>query len=371
MEAGFAFDYISDWQLLDCETINGEIVTSGKAKYKAVVVPKTSYIPVETIEKLTQFITNGGKVYFDEDLPQSVPGMYELDKRESMLTEIKSSILSEKWVGNSIYLLGRDQIEGEKSLAKKGFHFLKMKKDNEDWYAIFNTSTQAIDEQVDLKSPARAFLFWNPMTGTTSKAKSHGNTIRLQLEPEEMIFVQGLNDENSTPFVLYEEQDSLATKIGVLWKIEFWEGGPVYPGNVQTDALMSWTKMGDAETGRFAGTVRYSTEFNWGETSKDAVLNLGDVRDCARIKLNGKDYGALLGPTFKVEVDNLKKGNNILQIEVTNVAANRIRDLDIRGVEWRKFHDINLVNIDYKPFDASGWPVREAGLLGPVTLKPL
>ena len=54
---------------------------------------------------------------------------------------------------------------------------------------------------------------------------------------------------------------------------------------------------------------------------------------------------------------------------VTNLSANRIRDLDIRKVQWRVFYDINLVNIDYRPFDASTWPVRESGLLGPVTVQ--
>jgi hypothetical protein len=58
-------------------------------------------------------------------------------------------------------------------------------------------------------------------------------------------------------------------------------------------------------------------------------------------------------------------------VEVTNVAANRIRDLDRRGVRWRIFKDINFVNIDYRPFDASEWPIRGAGLLGPVTITPL
>ena len=38
---------------------------------------------------------------------------------------------------------------------------------------------------------------------------------------------------------------------------------------------------------------------------------------------------------------------------------------------WRIFHDINYVNLDYKPFDASKWPVRTSGLVGPVTLTPL
>jgi len=147
------------------------------------------------------------------------------------------------------------------------------------------------------------------------------------------------------------------------------EGGPAYPGNVQTDELISWTKMGDMETRRFAGTVRYKTEFYYENSNKSGIINLGIVKDCAHVKLNGKDYGTLTGPTFKIRVDNLIKGNNILQVEVTNVAANRIRDMDINKIEWRKFYDINLVNIDYQPFDASGWEIREAGLLGPVTVK--
>jgi len=67
----------------------------------------------------------------------------------------------------------------------------------------------------------------------------------------------------------------------------------------------------------------------------------------------------------------LRPAGNQLVVEVTNVAANRIRDMDQRGVPWRIFHDINFVNIDYQPFDASVWPVRPAGLLGPVTLTPL
>ena len=57
--------------------------------------------------------------------------------------------------------------------------------------------------------------------------------------------------------------------------------------------------------------------------------------------------------------------------EVTNTSANRIRDLDRRGVKWQNFYDINFVNLNYKKFDASDWPVRPAGLLGPVTLTPL
>ena len=66
-------------------------------------------------------------------------------------------------------------------------------------------------------------------------------------------------------------------------------------------------------------------------------LDLGDVRQSARVKLNGKDYGTLIMPPFRVVVDNLKPKDNVLEIEVTSVSANRIRDLDRRGVPWKNF----------------------------------
>ena len=65
----------------------------------------------------------------------------------------------------------------------------------------------------------------------------------------------------------------------------------------------------------------------------------------------------------------LKSGRNVLELEVTNLAANRIRDLDLRKVEWKIMREINFVNINYKPFDASGWALTPSGLLGPVTLS--
>ena len=40
-------------------------------------------------------------------------------------------------------------------------------------------------------------------------------------------------------------------------------------------------------------------------------------------------------------------------------------------MQWKIFMDINYVSIDYKPFDASSWPIRAGGLVGPVTLTPL
>ena len=140
----------------------------------------------------------------------------------------------------------------------------------------------------------------------------------------------------------------------------------------ETPRLASWTELGGEEAGRFAGTARYSLKFDAPATSAEGwELDLGRVCQSARVRLNGRELGAVLVPPFRLSVDGLKPTGNELAIEVTNTSANRIRDLDRHGVKWKRFYDINFVNIDYKPFDASNWPLADSGLLGPVLLRPI
>jgi hypothetical protein len=167
------------------------------------------------------------------------------------------------------------------------------------------------------------------------------------------------------------------------WNVKFIQGGPVPPSDYQTTKLASWTTFPDTNCQTFAGTALYTLTFDAprSESRLQAAgvsaelqtyfLDLGKVCQSARVKLNGKDYGTLITPPFRVVVDNLKPTGNKLEVEVTNVSANRIRDLDRRHVPWKYFNDINFVNITYRPFDASNWPLTDSGLLGPVTLTPV
>ena len=68
-------------------------------------------------------------------------------------------------------------------------------------------------------------------------------------------------------------------------------------------------------------------------------------------------------------ITQLKIGENAITIEVANLMANRIRYMDQHKMEWRKYHEINFVNINYKPFDASNWEVQPSGLEGPIIIR--
>ena len=124
---------------------------------------------------------------------------------------------------------------------------------------------------------------------------------------------------------------------------------------------------------RFGGTARYTLEFEAPEgTAEEWRLGLGDVRESARVTLNGRPAGTAWSVPFRLNVGPLlRPGRNVIEIEVTNLAANRIRDLDQRRVTWRIMREINFVDINYKPFDAANWALAPSGLLGPVTLVPL
>ena len=88
--------------------------------------------------------------------------------------------------------------------------------------------------------------------------------------------------------------------------------------------------------------------------------------------MNGKPAGVVVAQPFRLDITRfLSTGANTLEIEVTNLSANRIRDLDRRKVVWRKFHEINMVDHHYKKLDATDWPDEPSGLLGPVRLLPM
>ena len=84
------------------------------------------------------------------------------------------------------------------------------------------------------------------------------------------------------------------------------------------------------------------------------------------MRLNGESLGTAWSLPFRVRLGSrLKARGNMLEIEVTNLPANRIRDLDARKVPWKIMRDINLASVKYRPFDAVGLGSRAGRPAGP------
>ena len=94
--------------------------------------------------------------------------------------------------------------------------------------------------------------------------------------------------------------------------------------------------------------------------------------ESARVRINGQDAGTAWAVPYQLKVGKwLKPGDNKIEIEVTNLPANRIADMDRRGEKWRIFNEINVVNLQYKPVPYTDWQPLPSGLNGSVRLIPV
>ena len=223
-------------------------------------------------------------------------------------------------------------------------------------------------------------LLFDPLNGNRGIAASRTGTdgqaqVYLQLKPGESVILRtstGVVSSNLPPWP-YREPAGAPVALAGAWSVEFIKGGPELPAPFTTPELRSWTELGGPAAQRFGGTARYRLEFDAPPSQADDwLLDLGDVREVARVRLNGRAVATAWSLPFQIRVGAfLQPGRNVLELEVTNLAANRIRDLDQRKVAWKIMREINFVDINYQPFDASNWSLTPSGLLGPVTLTPL
>jgi hypothetical protein len=178
-------------------------------------------------------------------------------------------------------------------------------------------------------------------------------------------------DVSQIPEWKYVSKPSEAIALDSPWNLSFASGGPELPDEETLQHLTSWTSLDDEKALNFSGTGVYEYSFDLEDPlADDYILDLGKVAESARVLVNGQEVDVLWSLPFKIRVgEYLRPGVNTIKIEVANLMANRIRHMDQQGMEWRKFHEINFVNIDYEPFDASGWEPMPSGLLGPVVLE--
>jgi hypothetical protein len=380
-DKGYSFDYVSDEQIEKSKIVNCEILT-GLNKYKAIVVPSVKYMPVQTLQKLNEFVKNGGKIIFMDKLPEDVPGFYKYEEQREKLKRIEKQIANNSKAKNKKVLIGKDLPAmldefgiSRENLSDFKIDFIRRKFDSGRYYFIANQQSKKISDWVRLASQAESIIILDPLNGKTGLAKTKkendGSTsVYLQIESGASLILKCLDKKIGYEQWTYLQESERAYKIKGEWDIEFIQGGPVLPVSMKINNLESWTNFGDKETKRFLGTARYKIKFpNPEPECKNWIVDFGKVCESVRVKINGRDLGALWSIPFRMSFgDILFKGENELEVEVTNLSANRIKDLDERGVNWKKFYDINFVNMNYKKFDASTWNLVDSGLLGPVKL---
>jgi len=217
-------------------------------------------------------------------------------------------------------------------------HFIQASRDGQEIFPA-SSATQA---ELTVSRVAGKFLLETSTAGTYSFTENHDRQLKaIVSRPEEV---------------------SLAS----LWHITFPAGHGAPPGADLT-RLQSWTENTNPGIRYFSGTGSYTASFNEPSSMRSSsgklFLNLGDVRETARVFINGHDLGVLWHNPYRVEITSaVHVGNNALRIEVTNLWPNRLIGDMLLPPEQR------LTKTNITKFDKNS-PLLPSGLIGPVSFE--
>jgi hypothetical protein len=372
MKKGYGIDFISDNFIAQAKVVNGKVSLPG-GTFKSLIIPECKKMPLATLQKLLELKKAGGNIIF-EGLPQSVPGFNDYQKQEQELkTLLTANSELVKPTTDLFKTLENAQIYPE-ALVNTGLKFIRRNVDGEKLYYVVNHTAKTIDEFIPLQIGNKEVVIFDPLNRNYGNAivKKDANTtlVKIKIEPGQSYFLKTENTASQKKWNYYQPTAGAIALKGN-WKITFDKGGPKLPSSATISNLESWTKLGP-EAEAFSGSATYSLEFDNPNTKTEIwSLNLGDVRESAKVWLNDQFIGTAWSVPYNLNIGKLKAGKNTLKIQVTNLSANRIRDKEIKGEEWKIFYEINMVDKDYKKFDATKWSPMPSGLLGPVTLTPL
>lgn len=396
LKEGYAFDLISDKQVWGLKTVGGKLEAPG-GKYQTILLADVKSIPLKTWQQLIWLAQNGATIIAYKNLPAGVPGFGGQKAGEAIFNQLKSSLqfkadgnVQKAIVGNGAFLLGYDlnallsaaKIRKE-HFAEKGLLFVRRQYPGGNYYFISNPGKETVKNWIGLESKAASAFLFDAMTEKSGLAKSKptatGIEVFVDLLPGESIIVQTSNNKLAGAAFPYINTSGDAQPISGEWKLSFVSGGPSLPAATTVKELGSWTSLGD-DAKIFSGTAQYSIRFKK-PSNKSAtawLLDLGKVDESAEVWLNGKKLATVIGPQFRVVVPAASLlPDNQLDIKVSNGMANRIADLDKRGVKWKKFYNTNFPSRLAQNkggdgiFTAAKWEPKASGLTGPVTLTPI
>ncbi|MBQ9641456.1 MAG: hypothetical protein IJV06_07840 [Bacteroidaceae bacterium] len=211
--------------------------------------------------------------------------------------------------------------------------WIHRKEADTDFYFVANPLDSSFVTTLTFAGAGRLPELWNPVTGTLTAAQywlsADGKTqVALPFDTHESVFVVFRKNTSSTGTTLaLKPAETLdETLIAGSWTVNFPEGWGA-PTETTFPALLSWDKHEDAGIKYFSGTARYTAAFRMKRIDKQAryVLDLGAVKNLARVFLNGVEVAHLWAPPFRVDVtEALRKGKNLLAVEVTNLWPNRM-----------------------------------------------
>jgi hypothetical protein len=257
-----------------------------------------------------------------------------------------------------------------------------------DIYFVSNRTDNIVTTTCKFRITSKQPELWHPVTGKICALPEYVidkgvTTIPLKFDVHEGYFIvfrdKARKPSNTKNFP--ETAKNIAT-LDAPWTVSFnpkWGG----PESAVFDKLIDWTAHPDDGIKYYSGTAFYRQSFNMPDDKigGQLYLDLGKVKNMARVRLNGKDLGILWTAPWRVDITGIVKAkDNKIEIEIVNLWANRLigdehlPDDGIQNGKWpawllegkpRTSGRYTFASFRHYSKDS---PLFESGLMGPVKI---
>jgi hypothetical protein len=321
LEHQVEWDYFDEQSLSSVATIaDGGFKDLSGQVFRAVVVPSTTVITRTGLERLQAFVKAGGKVTLVGKTPKLVVDKTFLDAKD--VPDLSFATLIEPSgdiTPRVLAALPKPDVALDSAWQRLTYTHRSWR--DAEMYFFFNESNKTESRTATIAGRGQAQV-WDLGTGEIhpmAAVTAEGDSVRipLVLGPYEakVVVVGPLPSGVAAPEPSLVSGNTLA-ELGGDWTLDL-------NGKQVTTPLKSWEEMG---TQSFAGPATYRRQFTAtaAPPGKRVFLEMADVHDYARVKLNGKELEAHAWQPYRWEVTNVvKPGSNDLEVEVRTTTGSR------------------------------------------------
>ena len=381
--SGYDYDVITEEALLTRATVkDGRIVLPDGMSYRVLVLPNRTIISLPVLRKLKELVAAGATVIGPK--PTEASGLKDFPQSDAEVKRLADELWDHGRVitnrtAREVLLANGVKPDFEfpstiNAQSATSFDYIHRTADGAEIYFVANRSNRAETVRCTFRVAGKAPELWNAVTGERKFADAYEEaggrtTVPLEFAPCGSWFVifrepsarHPATTKSNTP-----QFTPLAELTGP-WTVKFdpkWGG----PESATFDQLVSWPARSEPGIKFYSGTAIYTKMFDLPNSklktqNSKLFLDLGNVRELAEVRVNGKSCGVTWSPPFRVDItDAVKPAGNTLEIEVVNFWPNRI----IGDAALPREQRLTRTNVRKLTNDTR---LIESGLLGPVTLR--